>query len=75
MPEDPTDLEQNYLAEGYPVFIAEALADLEIGPGAVGFMTGREILEQVLDWQGIIGYTDQILGAIKFLEEQKGTIE
>jgi len=68
--EDPTDLEAAYLKEGYPMFIAEALADREIGPGALQSMSVQEIMEEVLTWQGIIGFTRQILGAIKFLEGQ-----
>lgn len=63
-------LERCYLEEGYPIFIAEALGDMEIGPVKLADMSLEEVMDQVLSWQGIIGYTSSILGAISFLEAQ-----
>jgi hypothetical protein len=68
--EDSTDLRALYIEMGYPFWVAEALDGREVGPNALGIMSLEEVMDEVLTWHGIIGFTGQILESVKFLQEQ-----
>jgi len=65
--QDPTDLEEMWLSKGAPPFAAQALFDLEIGEGAFKYMESREVFQKVLEWNGIIGFTGDIVATVKWL--------
>lgn len=62
-------LDKHYRGMGYTPWVAEALEGREIQPEALSLMSANEVLEEVLEWHGIIGYTDVIQEAVTSLEE------
>ena len=63
-----TELE--WVEKGYGQFIAEAFEDLGMTEERLILMTLEEILDAVLSWHGIQGYTSTILDAIERLRRR-----
>jgi hypothetical protein len=53
----------DFVALGFDPDIAEALAEREVKVGAVQFLSSYEIFEHFLEWNGIIGWTSNIVEA------------
>jgi hypothetical protein len=60
---------EQWMAEPYrlPHFAAEALADHELSISQFEQLSGEEILDMILCWQGIIGITTTIVNTIEQL--------
>jgi hypothetical protein len=59
--------EAEWKAKGYPQFIAEAFEDIGMDDEGVQHQQPDELLDAVLRWQGIHGYTSQITEAVAYL--------
>jgi hypothetical protein len=58
------ELEDELEGAGYSPPVAEALAANNVNAVHAAILSKREVLEYWLEWNGIIGYTDQILNTI-----------
>jgi len=54
-------------AAGYPAPLAEALAENDHNPDSAQHLSIREVLDLHLQWNGIIGFTENILRAVTWL--------
>ena len=73
-PVDEPDTEQLkalLIAAGYVPVVAEALAENGHNVDSASCLSGREALELVLHWQGILGFTDAILAAVRNIASMK----
>jgi hypothetical protein len=59
---------------GISHFVYEALEDLEITSDDISIHSEFEILDKVLKWHGIIGYTSTILEAIKDIKRLRSSV-
>jgi hypothetical protein len=75
---------QEWMRLGYPVWVSAALEELNTDeveregkvlyePEYFATMDVWDQLDVVLDWNGIIGYTSNILEAVRGLDRMKGT--
>lgn len=76
---------QEWMQLGYPAFVASALEGLntdlvETDDDPEGMLTperaaaqGTEsLMRECMEWEGIIGYTSQIVDAVRKLDKMKG---
>jgi hypothetical protein len=59
-----------FIAAGFDPWIAEALEESAMTMEEVKISSLSEILDKVLEWNGIVGYTSNILDAVKNLRTQ-----
>lgn len=56
------------IADGYSYALANALAEQGQTVESVKLLSKREVLDDFLKWEGIIGYTDTILSVLEDAE-------
>lgn len=61
---DVAELKAELESLGWNSWVAEALAEQDKTPADLDFMSVREILDEVLKWNGVIGYTDMLIDAL-----------
>lgn len=69
---------QEWMRLGYPQFVAVSLEEMvdddqgePLSELQVAEMSVEDLLEMALHWNGIIGYTGSILGAVRGLDALK----
>lgn len=65
-------LKASLIAEGFNNWVADALAEREVSLERAMTMSTNELLEEVLEWNGIIGYTSSILDAVDNIHNVAG---
>lgn len=71
LPQLPTGLlsEEDWRRRvGVTGWMAEALAEREVTYESYSIMSLEEVMTEVLEWHGIIGFTQQIVGACRRLD-------
>jgi hypothetical protein len=71
MADEPSKKEQFELL-GFNSWVSEALAEREISIERVQLMSTEEILDEVLSWNGILGFTSSILNAVDNIHNVAG---
>lgn len=66
--EQIAELEAALVADGYNPDTAEALANREVSPAEARSLSKRELLDHYLCWNGMVGWTGQILAVLEDAE-------
>jgi hypothetical protein len=74
---------QEWMRLGYPVFVSAALeaintdraedgCGIEHTPEVVSMLTTEDLMDDVLRWEGIVGFTSNIVESVRGLDKLKG---